>query len=383
MPLSDILDDHKVVVCVGSGGVGKTTTSAAIALRAARAGKRVLCLTIDPAKRLANSLGLDALDHDPQRINAAVFEAAGIVCEGELSAMMLDMKRTFDALVLRHASGPERAERILRNRIYQYVSSSLAGTQEYMAMEKLYELRREGDWDLIVLDTPPTSNALDFLDAPRKLVGAIDSPVMRWFVQTVEGSAGLIGRGAGMVLKGLSRFTGTEFLELINEFVTEINAMFGGFQQRAQAVYDDLQADDVAFVIVTSPAPPAVAEALYFHDRLTDYGITPRGLLVNRVHAAVAEEVDLSALRTGITAHYDGDAEQLIERMRTAVAEENHRARGDRSGIEKLQQRLPTNIGYVEIPAMETDVHDLAALARVGDHLTSHTLEGHGAAQPS
>jgi len=376
MPLSDILESHRVIVCVGSGGVGKTTTSAAIALRAAVGGKRVLCLTIDPAKRLANSLGLDALGHEPQRIGAEVFDAAGLECEGQLSAMMLDMKHTFDALVERHASDPQRARRILDNRIYQYVSTSLAGTQEYMAMEKLYQLRRDGDWDLIVLDTPPTSNALDFLDAPRKLVSAIDSPVMRWFVQTVEGSAGLIGKGAGLVLKGLSRFTGTEFLQLINEFVTEINSMFGGFQQRAQAVYDDLQSDDVAFLVVTSPAPAAVAEALYFHDKLGDYGIEPHGLLVNRVHAPVAEETDLSALRKAIAAHYTGDAEVLIERMRAAAAEQNGRARGDRAGIEKLQQRLPEKVGYAEIPAMETDVHDLAALARVGDHLTAEPPPG-------
>src|SRR5690348_5992562 len=227
MSLADVLKRHRVVVCLGSGGVGKTTTSAALALRAALDGKRALCLTIDPARRLANSLGLKELRGQEQTIDPALFAAQGLTCRGSLSAMMLDMKRTFDELVERYAGSPEQRERILENRIHQYVSTSLAGTQEYMAMEKLHAVHQDPRFDAIVLDTPPTTNALDFLDAPQKLVGAIDSPVMRWFVEQLGGGAGLLGRGAAFVLRGLSRFTGAEFLQLVGQFVTDINQLFG------------------------------------------------------------------------------------------------------------------------------------------------------------
>ena len=182
MNLAEVLQGHRVVVCVGSGGVGKTTTAAALALRAAVDGRRVLCLTIDPARRLATSLGLDEMTTEERVVPMALFEAQGLKPKGELSAMMLDTKRTFDELVERYASSPEARDRILNNEIYRYVSSSLAGTQEYMAMEKLHAVRQNDRWDLIVLDTPPTTNALDFLDAPERLVAMIDSPAMRWFV---------------------------------------------------------------------------------------------------------------------------------------------------------------------------------------------------------
>ena len=260
--LKEVVSSHRVVVCLGSGGVGKTTTSAALALRAALDGKRALCLTIDPARRLANSHGLKELRGQEQAIDPSLFEAQGLRCRGSLSAMMLDMKRTFDELVERYSGSPEQRDRILNNRIYQYVSTSLAGTQEYMAMEKLHAVRQDARFDAIVLDTPPTTNALDFLDAPQKLVGAIDSPVMRWFVEQLGGSAGLLGRSAAFVLRGLARFTGAEFLQLVGQFVTDLNALFGGFRQRAQQVYDDLRGPDVAFVIVTSPSPLAVGEFL-------------------------------------------------------------------------------------------------------------------------
>jgi anion-transporting ArsA/GET3 family ATPase len=191
MELREIVDRHRVLVCLGSGGVGKTTTSAAIALRAALQGRRTLCLTIDPAKRLANSLGLSELRGEEQLIDPGSLESQGLRMRGSLSAMMLDMKHTFDELVARYAASPAQRQRILSNRIYQYVSTSLAGTQEYMAMEKLHAMRGDPRFDFIVLDTPPTTNALDFLEAPQKLVGAIDSPVMRWFVQSLQQSTGL------------------------------------------------------------------------------------------------------------------------------------------------------------------------------------------------
>ncbi|HEY6879979.1 MAG TPA: ArsA-related P-loop ATPase, partial [Polyangiales bacterium] len=240
MSLAEVLAKHRVVVCVGSGGVGKTTTSAALALYAALGGKRVLCLTIDPAKRLANSLGLETMTTEEQLVAPVLFERAGLTVQGSLSAMMLDTKRTFDEIVLRYASSPERAKRIFDNKLYQYISTSLAGTQEYMAMEKLYSVRQSKNYDLIVLDTPPTTNALDFLDAPEKLIDAIDSPAIRWFMQAFGGAGkfgfSLFNRGAQMVLKGLSKFTGGEFLESVAQFIGDINDLFGGFSERAKQV---------------------------------------------------------------------------------------------------------------------------------------------------
>jgi anion-transporting ArsA/GET3 family ATPase len=371
MDLREVLSENRVVVCLGSGGVGKTTTSAAIGLRAALEGRRTLCLTIDPAKRLANSLGLAALHGEQQRVDPALFRAHGLAPVGELWAMMLDMKRTFDELVARNASSPEQRERILNNRIYQYVSTSLAGTQEYMAMEKLHDVRKDPRYDLIVLDTPPTTNALDFLDAPQKLVGAIDSPVMRWFVSQMDErrSFNLLGKGAAFVLRGLSKFTGVEFLEQVSEFVTGINDLFGGFRDRARAVYEDLRGKDVAFLIVTSPSPASVSEAVFFGRKLAEYGITPAGVVVNRVHPhlepghhVTAEELE-PLLPAGLPA-YD-----LLERMNRAAREQNALATRDREGVRRLREHIGYEMSYTEVPALDRDVHDLGALAEVSTYL--------------
>jgi len=371
MSLAEVVARNRVVVCLGSGGVGKTTTSAAIALRAAMQGRRTLCLTIDPAKRLANSLGLDALSGEQQHIDKALFAQHGLPCKGSLSAMMLDMKHTFDDLVARHASSPAQRERILNNRIYQYVSTSLAGTQEYMAMEKLHAVRSDARFDFIVLDTPPTTNALDFLDAPQKLVGAIDSPVMRWFVQQMQAksSMSLLGRGAALVLRGLAKFTGVEFLEHVGEFLKDINELFGGFRERAKAVYDDLRGDDVAFVIVTSPSPLAVGEATFFTHKLTDYGIRPSAVVVNRVTAAAETHGETSANKLAARLTTAVDTNALLARMRDAARDQSAIAARDREGIRRLREHLGPSMPYTEVPALDSDVHDLGGLAEVSSHL--------------
>jgi anion-transporting ArsA/GET3 family ATPase len=373
--LSDVVKNHRVVVCLGSGGVGKTTTSAAIALRAALEGRRVLCLTIDPAKRLANSLGLSEITSGEQQIDPAVLAKHGLTESGSLSAMMLDMKKTFDDLVTRNASSEAQKQRILGNRLYQYVSTSLAGTQEYMAMEKLHSVRRDSRFDFIVLDTPPTTNALDFLEAPNKLVGAIDSPVMRWFVEQLEGNKGLsiLGRGAAYVLRGLAKFTGAEFLELVGQFVTDLNELFGGFRQRAQAVYEDLRSDDVAFLIVTSPAPIAVGEAVFFSKKLGEYGIKPRGIVVNRVHKSepvptLEQLVALSAEQASILPGGELPS-ALIKRMHAAASDAEALARRDQEGVRRLRAHVGSELSYTEVPALRRDVHDLSALSEVGDCL--------------
>lgn len=383
MDLASVVNSHRVIVCVGSGGVGKTTTSAALALRAAMEGKRVLCLTIDPARRLAQSLGLSELHSGEQLVPTELFRSQGLECRGSLSAMMLDMKHTFDELVMRHASSAEQRDRILKNRIYQYVSTSLAGTQEYMAMEKLHAVQKDPRFDLIVLDTPPTTNALDFLDAPQKLIGAIDSPVMRWFVQTLEESKGLslLGRGTAFVLKGLARFTGAEFLDQVGRFVSDVNELFGGFRERARAVYDSLKSKDVAFVVVTSPAPLTVAEAVYFTRKLREYGIEPRGLVVNRVHAmphvssdapALTQELARALERQGSAA----DAGDLFARLRAAMDDDVAFARRDHEGVRRLRESVlrgehaERELAYVEIPAFPRDVHDLAALSQLSTYFS-------------
>jgi anion-transporting ArsA/GET3 family ATPase len=375
MDLAKVLQTHRVIVCVGSGGVGKTTTSAALAVRAAASGRRVLCLTIDPARRLAQSLGLTELHGSEQQVSKRLFAEQGVECRGSLSAMMLDMKYTFDELVARHASSPEQQRRILDNRLYQYVSTSLAGTQEYMAMEKLHDVRRDPRFDLIVLDTPPTTNALDFLDAPQKLVGAIDSPVMRWFVETLHGGSGMsvVGRGAAFVLKGLGRFTGAAFLQHVGQFVTELNELFGGFRERAKSVYEDLKGPDVAFVIVTSPSPGTVAEAIFFTRKLREYGISPRAMVVNRVHGLVDVESDsdalLAELKTALADAPGIEAAKLWPRMREAAADARVLALRDQMGLQRLRRAMGSELPYVEVPAFERDVHDLAALARLSQHL--------------
>jgi anion-transporting ArsA/GET3 family ATPase len=377
MSLADVLETHRVVVCVGSGGVGKTTTAAALAVHAACQGRRVLCLTIDPARRLANSLGLDEMRTEEQEVSSELFARHGLECTGSLSAMMLDTKRTFDDLVTRNASSDEARDRILGNRLYQYISTSLAGTQEYMAMEKLHAVRNDDRFDLIILDTPPTANALDFLDAPERLVNAIDSQAMRWFVQAFQGagklSLGIVGRGAAMLIRGLAKFTGIGFLEQVAEFVTGINELFGGFRDRATEVAADLRSPEVAFVIVTTPTPLNVEEAMFFDSRLREAGMAIDGFVLNSVHPLLPEPTaslgDLhheaaQALPPSI------DAERAVTRMRRALDDERVVAVAHRIEADRLRSQVGDVERFVRVPAFDEDVHDLTALARVAAYLT-------------
>ncbi|MBW2189529.1 MAG: ArsA family ATPase [Deltaproteobacteria bacterium] len=377
MSLADVLRSHRVVVTVGSGGVGKTTTAAAMAVHAAMEGRKVLCLTIDPARRLANSLGLDEMRTSEQAVPLSLFESHGLECKGALSAMMLDTKRTFDALVAKHASDDEARDRILNNQIYQYVASSLAGTQEYMAMEKLHEVRKDPKWDLVVLDTPPTSNALDFLAAPERLIDAIDSPAMRWFLQVFEGAGkeafGLVGRGATVLLKGIGKITGLAFLEQVAEFVGGINDLFGGFKERAEQVSDALRSPEVAFVLVTSPDPLAIGEARFFSDKLQDAGMNREGIIVNQVHSLIDEpamSTEEQVIALGNVLPDSIDAAELQPRLSEALRAERAWALADRVQVERLGGEIDDDTPIVEVPAFDQDVHDLGALARVAFYLT-------------
>ncbi len=371
-PLKSILETHRVVVCVGSGGVGKTTTAASLALWAAMNGRRVLCLTIDPARRLATSLGLKEMTTEERVVDAAVLTSRGLPMKGRLAAMMLDGKQTFDDLVRRTASSPERAQRILDNRLYQYISGSLAGTQEYMAMEKLHAVRSDPRYDLIVLDTPPTSNALDFLDAPERLAGLVDSPTMQWIVNAFEGSGkmsfSLVGRGAKMVLQGISRLTGAGFLEQVATFLTEFNDLFGGFRKRSEEVGAALRSPEVAFVIVTSPAPLAIEEAVFFAEKLGEAGMNRDALVVNQVHAVLPEIKATSAtLEAEAKPHLGAhDPGKIVGRVRRAYDDAKTRAQADRLQIDKLRKRIDPSLPLLEVPVFDHDVHDLEALQVVG-----------------
>ncbi|MFW2390369.1 MAG: ArsA family ATPase [Polyangiales bacterium] len=378
MSLADVLGSHRVVVTVGSGGVGKTTTAAAMAVHAAMGGRKVLCLTIDPARRLANSLGLDEMTTSEQDVPRSLFESNGLQCEGSLSAMMLDTRRTFDDLVAKYASDEESRDRILNNQIYQYVASSLAGTQEYMAMEKLHEVRKDSTWDLVVLDTPPTASALDFLAAPERLIDAIDSPAMRWFLQVFEGAGkeafGLVGRGATVLIKGIGKITGLGFLEQVAEFVGGINDLFGGFKERAEQVSDDLRSPEVAFVLVTSPDPLAIGEARFFSEKLSDAGMKREAIIVNQVHALISEpgvpvDAQIAALRDALPESID--AADIHPRLEEALNEERRWAAADRGQVERLNEQVGSDTRIVEVPAFDQDVHDLAALAKVASFLTT------------
>lgn len=377
MSLAEVLGSHRVVVTVGSGGVGKTTTAAAMAVQAAMDGRKVLCLTIDPARRLANSLGLDEMTTSEQDVPNSLFETHGLQCKGSLSAMMLDTKRTFDDLVERHASSAEARDRILNNQIYKYVASSLAGTQEYMAMEKLHEVRKDPTWDLVVLDTPPTASALDFLTAPERLIDAIDSPAMRWFLQVFEGAGkeafGLVGRGATVLLRGIGKITGIEFLEQVAEFVSGINDLFGGFKERAEQVSDALRSPEVAFVLVTSPDPLAIGEARFFSDKLQDAGMKREAIIINQVHTLIpepeiSEEAQVAELRAALPQYID--AADILPRLSAALTVERRWAIADRAEVERLNEQIGSGAGIVEVPAFDEDVHDLAALAKVASFLT-------------
>lgn len=373
-----LLDEpgQRIIVCCGAGGVGKTTTAAALGLRAAERGRKVVVLTIDPARRLAQAMGIEALDNVPRPVPGVISSGSTTGKPGgSLDAMMLDMKRTFDEVVESQAS-PEKAAQILANPFYVAVSSSFAGTQEYMAMEKLGQLdqdaRRTGRWDLIVVDTPPSRSALDFLDAPERLAGFLDGRFMRLLLVPAKGPARLMTAGFGLVTNALTRIIGAQVLRDMQTFVTAFDTLFGGFRQRAQRTFELLQADGTAFLVVAAPEPDALREAAYFVERLKEERIPLAGLVVNR--ASRPPEGDLSADR----------AMAGVERLRAAgepspAAEMTAgllRLHADRVRIVERETRLRRSfatshpdVATAVLPALATDVHDLDGLRTIGDLL--------------
>ncbi|MGZ4442603.1 MAG: ArsA family ATPase [Nocardioidaceae bacterium] len=376
-PLLDVdalLDDPhtRIIVCCGSGGVGKTTTSAALALRAAERGRKVVVLTIDPARRLAQSMGIEALDNVPRPVPGSGSDAGG-----SLDAMMLDMKRTFDEVVESQAS-PEKAAQILANPFYVALSSSFAGTQEYMAMEKLGQLhqdaQRSGRWDLIVVDTPPSRSALDFLDAPERLSSFLDGRFIRILLAPAKGPARLMTAGLGMVTNALTKVLGTQVLRDMQTFVAAFDTLFGGFRARAQKTFELLQASGTAFLVVAAPEPDALREAAYFVERLNAERMPLAGLVVNR-----ASPAPLGGL-SGEQALASADRLRTQDGGTTAALLRLHADRTRLVAREtRLRQRFAAahpDVPTAVVPALSTDVHDLDGLRLVGRLLGEQPLAG-------
>jgi anion-transporting ArsA/GET3 family ATPase len=391
-----LLDDPRtrIIVCCGSGGVGKTTTAAALGLRAAERGRHVVVLTVDPARRLAQSMGLTSLDNTPRPVPLPDgHHDAG----GSLHAMMLDMKRTFDEIVEAH-SDPDRAAQILANPFYQSLSSSFAGTQEYMAMEKLGQLRRADEWDLIVVDTPPSRSALDFLDAPQRLSRFLDGRLIRLLTAPTRASSRaylkVVNAGFGMFTGVVTKVLGTQLLRDVQTFVAAFDTMFGGFRERAEDTYRLLQTPGTAFLVIATPEPDALREASYFVERLSEDRMPLAGLILNRVHPspaarlsaarslAAAEALQAAAGMDGNGADGNGSRPEALNGGAGDAAEGAHhplavtalRLHAERMQLAAAERRLAQRftaahpgVPAVRIPAQPEDVHDLAGLQTVGE----------------
>jgi anion-transporting ArsA/GET3 family ATPase len=356
--VASLLDGKRIVICAGSGGVGKTTTAAALAMGMAERGLKVAVVTIDPARRLATSLGLEELGNEPRMVDPERFASHGVEVEGELWAMMLDAKRTFDSLIETLAPDERTRDEVYANRIYQQLSSAVAGSQEFTAIAKLYELDQDGRFDLLVLDTPPSRNALDFLDAPGRLTHFFQGRAIRVFLRPT----GLLGRGTGMVFSILKRVTGVDLLHDLSVFFRALGGMIDGFTDRARRVEALLSDPATTFLIVTSPQHEPVEEAIYFHRKLESARMPFGGIVVNRVHEAPAEvDGDLPELAEEL-----GD--KLAARVGTSAREVAALAERDEDRIAHLTSELgdpPT----IVVPELDDDVHDVDGLALVRRHL--------------
>ncbi|MFF2194768.1 ArsA family ATPase [Streptomyces sp. NPDC058157] len=421
-----LLDDPKtrIVVCCGAGGVGKTTTAAALGVRAAERGRKVVVLTIDPARRLAQSMGIDSLDNTPRRVEGVAGDG------GELHAMMLDMKRTFDEIVEAHADR-ERARAILANPFYQSLSAGFAGTQEYMAMEKLGQLRAKDDWDLIVVDTPPSRSALDFLDAPKRLGSFLDGKFIRVLMAPakVGGRAGMkfLNVGMSMMTGTLSKLMGASLLKDVQTFVAAMDTMFGGFRTRADATFRLLQAPGTAFLVVAAPEPDALREAAYFVERLAAESMPLAGLVLNRVHGSDARQlsaeralaaaenleeggiVDQEPGKAGLRDAADDGSPAVddstavsgkdstdgtvgpgtdeddvdVDADADAITAGLLRLHAERMQVIAREQRtrdrftsLHPEVAVAEVAALPGDVHDLAGLRAIGERLAAGVPAG-------
>jgi anion-transporting ArsA/GET3 family ATPase len=358
--VGELLDGKRVCVCGGSGGVGKTTTSAAVALGMAARGAKVAVVTIDPAKRLANALGLRELENEPRRVDQGRLDGA-IEMRGELWAMMLDPKRTFDELIDRIADDRRQAEEIKANRIYRELSTAVSGSQEFTAVAKLYELDRDGDFDLLVLDTPPSRNALDFLDAPGRLTSFLEGRALKAFARPTGLGMRLLGRGAAPFMGALRRVTGVDLLSDLTTFFGLLGDMTNDFSERAEQVERMLRAETTAFLLVTSAQQAAIEEAAWFRRTLREGGFPFAGVIVNRFHHDLLGDARVGDLRGALGDSLSAD---LAERVAENFADYHLLAQRDRLGLQRLAEELGDD-PVLLVPHLDDDVHDVEGLLRV------------------
>jgi len=371
MSVGELLHGRRVCVCCGSGGVGKTTTSAAVALGMARRGAKVAVVTIDPARRLANALGLDELGNEPRQVDPA---RLGDGCAGELWAMMLDPKRTFDELIERIAPDPARAEEIKANHVYRQLSTAVSGSQEFTAVAKLFELDRDGEFDLLVIDTPPSRNAVDFLEAPGRLTSFLEGSAIRALIRPTGIGMRVLGRGASPLLGALRRVTGLDLLGDLSTFFGLLGDMTEGFSARAAQVQRMLAEPTTAFVLVTAASAPAIDEAIWFRRTLAETGLPFAGAIVNRVHhdrLGDAEPHDVAAaLERKLP-------DELASRVAATFADYHRLARRDLHNLARLADALddPAGQAIIQVPQLDGDVHDIAGLDRVRAFLFASDAE--------
>jgi anion-transporting ArsA/GET3 family ATPase len=363
--LLDRVADKRVVICAGSGGVGKTTCSAALALGLAARGERVAVVTIDPAKRLADALGLEELGNEPHLVDPARFAGHGIEVDGELWAMMLDVKATFDELIERLAPDEQTREDVFANRIYQQLSTAVAGSQEFTAVAKLYDLVRSERYDVIVLDTPPSRNALDFLDAPDRLTNFFEGRALRAFLAPTGLAARVVGRSSGVVFSVLKRVTGVDLLRDVSLFFRALGGLIDDFRERATAVKAILSDPATQFLVVTSPEPDPVGEAIFFHDKLREAGMPFGGLIVNRVQDTEGLDGDPHEVERELASQLGSE---LARKAAQAYAEAQLIARRDAACLKHLRKAVK-GPAPVLVPQLPGDVHDLDGLVAVHDHL--------------
>jgi anion-transporting ArsA/GET3 family ATPase len=364
MSVAELLDGKRVCVCGGSGGVGKTTTSAAIALGMAARGAKVAVVTIDPAKRLANALGLEELENEPRRVPAHRLAQQGFEMRGELWAMMLDPKRTFDELIDRIAPDPERAQEIKQNRVYSELSTAVSGSQEFTAIAKLYDLQQQDDFDLLVLDTPPSRNALEFLNAPGRLSSFLEGRALKAFIRPTGLGMRVLGKGASPLLAALRRVTGIDLLADLSTFFGLLGDMTGDFSMRATQVEKMLKADTTAFLLVTSAQHEPIEEAIWFHETLIEGGFRFGGVVVNRVHHDLLGDREPEDL---IGALGKTLRPELAVRVSENFYDYHVLARRDDHNLARLGRELPAR--PLIVPHLDDDVHDVEGLLRVHRYL--------------
>jgi anion-transporting ArsA/GET3 family ATPase len=371
MSIADCLEGKRICVCAGSGGVGKTTTSAAIALGMAARGAKVAVVTIDPAQRLANALGVEELPNEPHRVEPGRLAKAGLEVKGELWAMMLDPKRTFDELIERVAPDPERAEEIKANRVYRELSSAVSGSQEFTAVAKLYDLDQEHEFDLLVLDTPPSRNALDFLEAPQRLNSFLEGSALKALARPAGRGLRVLGRGATPLLAALRRVTGVDLLTDVGNFFGLLGDMTSDFSLRAEQVEELLRASTTAFMLVTSAEREPIEEAIWFHRTLEQGGMPFSGVVVNRVHHDLLDGSEPEDVRPALRRTLGAD---LAARVADNFRDYHVLARRDDLNVDRLANALGDE-PLIVVPQLDDDVHDLEGLLRMHRYLFASAPE--------